>query len=131
MLSKITYIQELKQKQIEYHKTKHKEKYPNGVFSLQIRYGKYGHDKKDEAKQRSIQLRWGTKSSPQYYSCESFTVEQIGSEIKVIKYISNSFEYTYNFSDVENLLRRCDKEHVDTDIVDVYIRELKNRNVLI
>lgn len=120
---KLTYIQELERKKAEYHEQKHKEKYPDGVFSVQIRYGSHGFDDKDAGLEKSIQLRWGIKSGPQHYA-KSFVVGRTREgEIYFDSYINNSFQYTYNYPTMEKLLAKCKRECVAQELVDAFLHE--------
>ena len=124
---KLTYIQELELKKRAYHRSKHSEKYPNGVFSLQIRYGKYGYGKSGGDEERIVQLRWGIKRSNFYYSSTSFTVKKFNDDISVVKGINNSFKYVYNYSDIDSLIRKCKRAKVEQDLIDAYVSEFNKR----
>ena len=125
---KLTYIQKLELKKRKYHEARRKSKYPNGIFSIQIRYGPYGwHSKKDNV-ERHVGLRWGIKRSNYYYgrSFELFRAED--GKIVIRDHINNSFKYTYNYPDLDSLLRKCKRAEVDQDLVDTYIKELEKRS---
>jgi len=135
MANKETYIQSLNRLKREYWEKEFEDKYPNGVYSLQIRHGASGYGDKDEPIM-SIQLRWGKKHSNFYYKyATSFTVSNyidpgafrgiIKKGITVIKGINNSFKYTYNYNTLEKLLTKCTKENVSKKQIEVYLEQLK------
>jgi hypothetical protein len=117
-----SYIQELEAKKREYHNQEFKKKYPNGCFSIQIRYGKYGFDAV-KGKERRIQLRWGIKTNSTHYWTKSFYVDENGN----IETINNSFKYTWNYDNLKDLLKKCIKENVDKKLISLYKKELEKR----
>jgi len=117
---KLTYIQQLEAKKRKYHKAKHKKKYPNGVFSIQIRYGDHGWSHKAPGIENRIQLRWGIKRNTQCYGT-SFAVVKTKDGV--------AFDYTYNYNNLNSLLRKCEREGVDPKLVNAYLEELKKRGI--
>lgn len=118
-MKKLTDIQELELRKRKIHEKKFKEKYPNGCFSIQIRYGRYGWKKPSpENEEKHIQLRWGIKKDSTQYWFNSFTIDK---NLKIVS-INNSFGNVKNYNTLEKLIEKCKKENINQKQIDLYIK---------
>jgi hypothetical protein len=125
----LTYVQKLEEMKRKYHEEQHKSRYPNGVFSIQIRYGMFGWKKPTpEHEEKHVQLRWGVRISPQHWGTNFCIGKNVNGEL-ITRRINNSFDNTYNYNNLDALLRKCDRENVDQPLIDAYTNELKKRGV--
>ena len=129
-MNKLTFIQQKKQEMKEYHKKQFQLKYPLGCFSLQMRYGEYGWGLKSKEPIQSKQIRWGTKKYTGYYYGRSFNIQE---NLKIQEGIGNSFQYTYNYSSLQELITKCNKEKIPQKqiekFIDTYKRQLKSKTI--
>lgn len=129
-MKKLTFIQQKEQEKKEYHKKQFQLKYPLGCFSLQIRYGRYGFGLKSEKIISSRQIRWGTKKYSTYYYERSFNIQK---NLAIQQGINNSFRYTYNYSSLQKLITKCNKEKIPQEQIekftDTYKRQLKSKTI--
>ena|ERR1039457_1137042 len=122
----MTPIQKLEQKKKLIHRKNFQKKYPNGCFSLQIRYGQYGFSSRPDPIRR-VELRWGTKTDSTQYFHKSFRI-QANREVSTI---NNSFDYVYNFSSFGELMQKCKRENVPEELIIQYTQECQSRDIII
>lgn len=121
----MTVIQKLEKQKRLIHQKAFKKRYPNGCFSLQIRYGQYGYESKNSPI-RQVELRWGIKTNSTQYWAKSFRIKENGE----INTINNSFGYVYNYDSYNELINKCRKENISESIINKYTEECKNRGII-
>jgi len=104
------------------------EKYPNGLFTVQLRYGKYGYDKKTGSIATIYGIHYNVKRRTSWCSYRGISVEfdKRKDTIHVETSQNNSFGYCYHADSFDKCIALATKHNLPAIIVNEFQKAFRS-----